>query len=49
MNEWMKSHKVHVYFQYFSFFQVWEDILKFDATAWNSYWSIYCASAMVET
>ena len=28
----------------------WEDLLKFDTTAWNSYhWSIYCTSAKVDS
>ena len=30
-------------------FPVWDDLLKFDTTAWNSYhWSIYCASTKTE-
>ena len=49
MNEWVKSHK-SAYVECFSLsFQAWEDLLKFDTTAWNSYhWSIYCASVKVE-
>ena len=45
----MKATKVHVHAQSFSVsFPAWEDLLKFDATAWNS-WSIYCASTKVES
>ena len=50
MNEW-KATKVHIHVQGFSVsFPAWEDLLKFDTTAWNSYhWSIYYASAKVES
>ena len=50
MNEW-KATKVHMHAHRFSIFlPAWEDLLKFDATAWSSYhWSIYCASAKVES
>ena len=43
INEWMKSHKMHVYVQCFNFsFEAWKDILKFDTTARHScHWSIF--------
>ena len=50
MDEW-KATEVHVYVQYFSLsFQAWEDLPKFETTAWNGYhWSIYFASAKGES
>ena len=48
MNEW-KATKVHMHAQCFKIsFPAWEDLLKFDTTAWNSNRSIYCASAKVD-
>ena len=45
-SEW-KATKLHVYALCLSVpFPAWEDLMKFDTTAWNSYhWSIYCACA----
>ena len=52
MNEWMneRTNKRTYICPCFSVsFPVWEDLLKFDATAWNSYdWSIYYASSKLK-
>ena len=50
MNEW-KATKVHMHAQSFStFIPAWEDLLKFETTAWNSYhWSICCPTAKVQS
>ena len=44
----MNVEKVHMYVQCFSpFFQAWEDLLKFDTTAWYSYhWSIFAVKGL---
>ena len=50
MSEWINE-KLKVYMCMFSIsLLAWEDLLKFETAAWNSYhWSIYCASAKVKS
>ena len=41
-NEWINEKPQKCMCIYSISFPVWEDLLKFDTTAWNSYWSTYC-------
>ena len=51
MNEWRKDEWTYEKFMCIPnvSFAAWDDLLKFDPTAWSIYqWSIYCASSKVQ-